>query len=228
MEARRMSTICTLIPARRHSQGFPGKNRRLWEYGAIPSLGRPQDLIAVTTDDPILKLYAEREGFLVVDRPDHLATDTASMAAVVSHACQNLPSHDAVLIWQLTQPCRRQSTVNKAIQQWKDQREKGSVITVQRVPDHYLPNRVVGVWGDGSMVLPDHPAARRQDARPAYIRDGQAYVLTWRRALDADWYKGLCTAVIDDPPVPPPIDSEQDWIRAQAWLAEQKMMETTS
>jgi CMP-N-acetylneuraminic acid synthetase len=222
-----MPTILTLIPCRMASKGFPGKNRRLWEYGAIPTIGRPQDLIAVTTDDPLIAKYAEREGFLVVHRPPELATDTASMAAVVSHACHNLPSHDAVLIWQLTQPCRRQATVNKAIQQWKDQRERGSVITVQRIPDHYLPTRTVDVWQDKTLMLPDHHAARRQDARPAYIRDGQAYVLTWRRALDADWYKGLCTAVIDDPPVPPPIDTEVDWIRAQAWLREQKLQEAT-
>jgi CMP-N-acetylneuraminic acid synthetase len=219
-------TILTLIPTRRGSVGWPHKNRILWPY-AIPKIGRPQDLIAVTTDDPVIVAYAHKAGFLVVDRPAHLATDTASMAQVVAHACQNLPAHDAVVVWQLTQPCRRLSTVNAALNQWKQQREKGSVITVQKVPDHYLPTRVVDVWGDTSVKLPQQHAHRRQDARPAYIRDGHAYVITWRRALDGDWYQGLCTAYEDPDPVPLPIDSLEDWRKAQVWLAEQKMEATS-
>ena len=214
-------TILTLVPARLGSKGWPGKNRLLWPY-AKPRLGRPQDLIAVTTDDPELSKLAAREGFLVIDRPPELATDTAKMVDVVAHACHQLPPHDGVLVWQLTQPCRRRATMQRVIETWRNQRARGTVVTVQRVPDHYVPQRTVQVWANGMMVMNQDDAHRRQDAKPAYIRDGQAYLTTWRRALERNWYHGLCTAVIEREPLPLPIDTEQDWQIAKAYLSAPK------
>ncbi len=221
-EAMSEPSILVVLPARAGSKGFPGKNRILWDY-AQPPTDRGWTIV-LTTDDSELAIRGALLGYTVWERPDHLASDTASMADVVADVCRQMPPHDAVLIWQLTQPCRRLATVDKAIQQWVEQGRHGTVVTLQPVPDHYAPERMVTIGGDGhawgysSDVLTSISHRRRQDVERAYVRDGQAYVLDWERAIKGDWYDYTCTAVIEDQPVPLPIDSEQDWLIAKAWL----------
>ena len=97
-----------IIPARFGSKGFPLKNRELfkWTADSIPK-SRVGD-VWVTTDDDVIKLTAFDYGFGVIDRPDELAGDEASVRDTMVHAVETIgcSSYDLITMLYLTYPQR--------------------------------------------------------------------------------------------------------------------------
>lgn len=87
--------ICALLLGREGSQGFPGKNTH-------PVLGRPLvayplmaanaaksvDRVYISTDSPRLKEIASQYGAEIIDRPAHLANNTALGEHAYQHGYQ--------------------------------------------------------------------------------------------------------------------------------------------
>src|SRR5579862_3485056 len=97
-----MSDVCGIIPARGGSKGFPHKNLQLLR--GLPLIAhtilaaRHADLLdrfVVSTEDPEIRRISLQFGAEVIDRPPHLATDSATSEEVVLHALQYLgwPAH---------------------------------------------------------------------------------------------------------------------------------------
>ena len=70
---------------------------------------------------------------------------------------------------------------------------------------------------DGRLICwTSRPAARRQECRPAYSRDGTVYI-TRREIIEAgSLYGNKCVPLIIPHGESVNIDSEQDWERAEA------------
>ncbi len=110
-----MNTIA-LIPARGGSKGIPRKNLRpiagrpLIYYSIQACLAAPSvDVVAVSTDDEEIALFAERFGALVLMRPAELADDLTTLDPVIAFAViqaeKDLKTHfDVVVTVQPTAP----------------------------------------------------------------------------------------------------------------------------
>ena len=110
-----------LIPARKGSKGFPGKNLKLFEYTARII---PQDLIdrvTVLTDDPKIQNLCKKWNFKSLDRPDDVSNDTASTKSLIKWYIDHHISSDQIedfspiLVLYLTYPERTWSDVNQAV-----------------------------------------------------------------------------------------------------------------
>lgn len=109
--------MLTLVPARGGSKRLPRKNVRL--LAGVPLL--LWTLIpfrhlnpVVSSDDAAILSLAKEHGFDVIERPEDLATDTATSADVALHAL-DVTGEDSVLLLQPTTPYRDKGTVSKVL-----------------------------------------------------------------------------------------------------------------
>jgi N-acylneuraminate cytidylyltransferase len=225
--------VLGLIPARSGSKGLPGKNVR-------PLAGRPLiayavdaarrsgviDRVVVTTDAPEIAAVAREAGAEVpFMRPTDLAGDDTPMLPVITHAVATLEASgwaaDVVVLLQPTSPLRRPQTIAAAVEMLR-QTQADSVVSVIQLPQHFSPDyvmrieqgRLVPFLSEGSQIT------RRQDARPAYVRDGTVYCF-WRRTLTEhnSIYGRDCRPLVIAEEESITIDTAGDWEEAERRIA---------
>ena len=225
--------VLGLVPARGGSKGVPGKNVRplaghtLLEYTARAAReSGVLDRVILSTDSLEIADAGRRAGLEVpFMRPAALAADDTPMVPVVTHALAEVARHgwspDIVVLLQPTSPLRRSDHIRDAVNLL---RETGadSVVTVVEVPPHLSPDYVMRLdegrlepfLADGERVT------RRQDARPAYSRDGTVYA--FRRSTveqSGGIYGDDCRPLLIDASDSLSIDSPADWDEAERRLA---------
>jgi CMP-N-acetylneuraminic acid synthetase len=228
-----VSRTLGIVPARGGSKGVPGKNLRLLagrsliEYTAHAAReSRVLDRTILSTDSTEIAEAGRRAGLEVPFlRPASLAQDDTPMLPVLRHAIDALAAEgwvaDVIVLLQPTSPLRRPSHVRDAVAMLRDS-DADSVVTVVEVPRHLSPDYVMRI--DGGLLqpfLPDgHRVTRRQDARPAYSRDGTVYAC-WRRTIEQfnSLYGERCQPLIVDAADSLSIDSLDDWDAAERRLA---------
>lgn len=229
-----MSHVLAIVPARGGSKGVPGKNVRtlagktLLEYTALAARDSGViDRIVLSTDSDEIAEAGKRAGLDVpFMRPSSLAQDDTPMLPVIQHAVETLASDgwttDVVVLLQPTSPLRRPAHVRDAVTTLH-QTNADSVVTVVELPRHLSPDYVMRI--DGGLLRPFLPegarVTRRQDARPAYSRDGTVYAC-WRATLEkwGNIYGERCQPLILDAADSLSIDSPADWAEAERRLAE--------
>jgi CMP-N,N'-diacetyllegionaminic acid synthase len=123
-------------------------------------------------------------------------------------------------VLQPTSPLRRAEHIRRAVEQLVDT-SADSVVTVVELPRHLSPDYVMRI-ADGRLhpFLPDGMAiTRRQDARPAYVRDGTVYAC-WRETIEraGSIYGSDCRPLLVDAHDSLSIDSMDDWQEAERRL----------
>ncbi|EFQ84218.1 3-deoxy-D-manno-octulosonate 8-phosphate phosphatase, YrbI family [Aeromicrobium marinum DSM 15272] len=183
--------VCAIIPARGGSKGVPRKNLR--ELGGEPLVGRAVrtlrevggiDAVIVSTDDEEIADAGRGYGALVIERPRHLAGDSASSESALRHALDELGSYgsvpDVTVFVQATSPFITPADVDRAIALVRTG-ECDVAFSVARSHAH--------LWRDG----PDGPVgvnhdtttrARRQDREAEFVETGAFYVLRTRGFLE--------------------------------------------
>lgn len=187
-------TATALILARGGSKGVPRKNARLvagrpcieWTIDDA-HVAQHVDLVAVSTDDPEIARIAERAGAIVIERPPHLATDTARVDEAARHAIETLEADGRrtpaapIAILYANVPVRPPGLIDRALALLTES-ACDSVQSYAPVAKHHPwwtarlddDARVTPWQGD---VL-NHNVFRRQDLPPAYIPDAGAIALT--------------------------------------------------
>lgn len=228
-----MSRVLGLVPARGGSKGVPGKNlrllagRTLLDYVAGAALDSGViDRLVLSTDSEAIADAGRRAGLDVPFlRPASLSQDDTPMLPVVQHAVAALDGAgwpaDIVVLLQPTSPLRRPSHVRDAVTLLRETKAD-SVVTVVELPRHLSPDYVMRIE-DGLLrpFLPDGArVTRRQDARPAYSRDGTVYAC-WTSTIDrwGSLYGERCQPLIVDAADSLSIDSPDDWAEAERRLA---------
>ncbi len=228
-----MSGVLGLIPARGGSKGVPGKNvrplagRTLLDYAAEAARGSGViDRVVLSTDAPEIAEAGRRAGIVdVVVRPSDLAADDTPMLPVIAHVLETLAADgwhpDIVVLLQPTSPLRRPEHIRRAVSLLIES-EADSVVTVVEVPRHLSPDYVMRI-DDGHLVpfLPDGArVTRRQDARPAYAREGTVYAFR-RNALEryGSIYGADCRPLLIDARESLSIDTPDDWQDAERRIA---------
>jgi CMP-N,N'-diacetyllegionaminic acid synthase len=224
--------VLGLVPARGGSKGVPDKNVRplaghtLLEYTARAAReSGVLDRIILSTDSPDIAEAGRRAGLEVpFMRPAALAADDTPMVPVIQHALTEVSgqgwSPDIVVLLQPTSPLRRPDHIRDAVRMLRDT-SADSVVTVVDVPRHLSPDYVMRIEaGRLKPFLPDGArVTRRQDARPAYSRDGTVYA--FRRSTierTGGIYGDDCRPLLIDASDSLSIDSPADWDEAERLL----------
>ena len=148
------------------------------------------------------------------------------MQPVIEHAVAWLEAEGwspaIILVLQPTSPLRRPRHVARAVELLYET-DADSVVSAVELPRHVSPEYVMRIE-DGRLVpfLPEGSAVtRRQDARPAYVRDGTVYAC-WRRTLigQRSLYGGNCHPLVLSTAETLTIDSSDDWSEAERRIGE--------
>ena len=225
--------VLGLVPARGGSKGVPGKNVRplaghtLLEYTARAAReSGVLDRVILSTDSLEIADAGRRAGLEVpFMRPASLAADDTPMVPVIQHALAETAKHgwspDIIVLLQPTSPLRRADHIRDAVTLLRESKAD-SVVTVVAVPRHLSPDYVMRIdEGKLKPFLPDGArVTRRQDARPAYSRDGTVYAFT-RAALEKSGgiYGDDCRPLLIDSRQSLSIDTQDDWDEAERVLA---------
>jgi CMP-N-acetylneuraminic acid synthetase len=159
-------------------------------------------------------------------RPADLARDDTPMLPVLRHAIDALAAEGwvptFVVLLQPTSPLRRGTHVREALDLLRTS-GADSVVTVVEVPRHFTPDYVMRIeQGTLKPFLPEGAkVTRRQDARPAYSRDGTVYAFR-RETLDrfGSIYGHDCRPIVIAAEDSLSIDTPSDWAEAERRLAE--------
>ncbi len=227
-----MGHVLALVPARGGSKSMPDKNMRplagrtLLEYAAeAAAASGVVDRSVLSTDSERIAAEGRRAGLEVPFlRPAALAGDDTPMLPVIEHALDAL-EHDGwaaevVLLLQPTSPLRRPEHIRAVVQQLRDS-GADSVVTVVELPRHFSPDYVMRV-DDGRLVpflAEGGSVTRRQDARPAFVRDGTVYAF-WSRTVreTRSIYGRDCRPLVLSARDSMTIDTPDDWNEAERRL----------
>jgi CMP-N,N'-diacetyllegionaminic acid synthase len=224
--------VLALVPARGGSKGVPDKNvrsiagRTLLDYVAAAAReSGVVDRIVLTTDSEAVAEKGRVAGLEVPFlRPPRLAQDDTPMLPVLQHALDEIAAAgwvpDIVVLLQPTSPLRRPGHITAAVDLLRST-GADAVVTVVELPRHLSPDYVMRI--DGGRLVPflseGARIARRQDARPAYVRDGTVYAFR-PDAIDryGSFYGEDCRPLLVDPADSLSIDTPADWAAAEARL----------
>jgi CMP-N-acetylneuraminic acid synthetase len=231
--------VLGVVTARAGSKAIPGKNTRLlagqplitYTFDAARASG-VFDRLILSTDDPQAAALARECGCEVpFMRPPALAADDTPHLPVLQHALTWLRDHDAyapdwVMILQPTSPLRQPRHIREAVDLGVAV-AADSVVSVDEIPAHFNPMRVVTIdehgWARlfvGGMPVNKRPA-RRQDAPKGWVLNGAIYL--FRPALlfcpiEPNLYGDKVAAYRMSPPYGFNIDEPEDWATAEHLL----------
>ncbi|MET0783646.1 MAG: acylneuraminate cytidylyltransferase [Leifsonia flava] len=184
--------VVAIIPARAGSKGLPGKNST--PVGGVPlivravrsALAAPSiDRVVVTTDGDAIAALARDAGADVVQRPQHLAGDTASSESALLHALASIEDEtgalpEATVFIQATSPFIDAADLEVAVRTVLD-RDADVVFSAVESHSFLWRARPDGTGtGTGTVEGVNHSAAvrpRRQDRDVEYRETGAFYVL---------------------------------------------------
>lgn len=223
--------ILGIVPARGGSKGIPGKNIRsldgkpLIQYSVEAARSSNLvDRLILSTDSAEIAEVGKALGVEVPFlRPRDLAQDDTPMLPVLEHALQFVEMEgwqpDIILLLQPTAPLRRAEHIQQAVKLLVDS-NCDSVVSVVEVPRHYVPDFVLRLEEGKLKPFLDTPlATRRQDARPAYSRDGTIYAF-WRDVLfnKHSIYGDDCRPILIPHDQSCNLDTMSDWQEAEKKL----------
>ncbi|WP_407423110.1 cytidylyltransferase domain-containing protein [Methanobrevibacter sp.] len=195
--------ILVVIPARGGSKGIPRKNIRLLNNRPLISyaIGTARssqyvDDVVLTTDDSEIALIAEKFGASVVRRSHNLSDDNIPLEPVIYNAMVQkeklaFDEYDIVITLQPTSPLIKPSTLDNAIEKFKDF-SVDSVISV--VDDRHLN------WGydeDNNRYFPIYSQRVDRQLLPKSFKETGAILATRRSFVHEDSCLGTNVDLIE-------------------------------
>jgi CMP-N-acetylneuraminic acid synthetase len=179
--------VLAVILARAGSKGLPDKNalslggRPMISYTLEPARqSRLLDAVCVTTDSRKVTDIARSAGVLVVDRPAHLATDTATVDSAARHAVEAYEqqrrgvTHVAILYANV--PIRAAGIIDRTLDHLIET-GADSVRTLVPVSKQH-PDWLHRLSDDRMTAFRENSIYRRQDLEPLYYHDGAVVAVT--------------------------------------------------
>lgn len=224
--------VLGIIPAREGSRGIPEKNirllagRPLLEYTVKAAFSSGViDRLILSTDSEKIASLGRRLGVEVPFlRPKELAQDETPMLPVLQHAVSFLEERgwfsEIVVLLQPTAPLRKPQHIRDALSLLRST-HCDSVVSVTEIPLHFSPDYVMKIV-DGKLLnfLPEgKQLTRRQEARPAYSRDGTVYAVRRDVLMDRYTLYGTdCRPLLIPREESITLDTWEDWERAERRL----------
>ncbi len=224
-----------VIPARGGSKAIPRKNSQLflgkpllvWTVECAKRSQVCDRIILSTDDDEMASLGQEAGAEVLFRRPVDLATDQAPTAPVVRHALQWLKDREGwtpsrVVVLEPTAPARQPWQIDESMT-LLEQRGADSVASISAVPHHYVPQKLLRLQPDHTIVGISGTAIRdmihrRQDLEPCYAFNGLIFGCTseliWHDPPTL-WGQHV-TAYVTDSKYQIDLDQPEDWAAAES------------
>ena len=174
-------TICAIVPMRHDSRRVPGKNYRsfagkplyhqvILQLQSCPGISQ----IVIDTDSEIIREDARRcfPRVRIVDRPEHLRSDTTPMNDVLLHSVRSFEA-DFYLQTHSTNPLLQSTTIARAIDQLTQNHPAfDTLFSVTRVQSR--------LWDSLARAINHNPAIllRTQDLPPVFEENSCLYIFT--------------------------------------------------
>lgn len=208
-ENRRKPFILGVIPARGGSKGIKRKNLRsicgkplvYWSIAAAKD-SKLLDRFVVSTEDEEIKNTASHFNAEVLDRPQHLASDSATTVSLLQHIVKNDIKADIIVLLQPTSPIRDGALIDRCIRGFLD--NKGDVAATGF-------NTLQYEWGTNQNVP-------RQKLKGWFYDDGNVYVFKSSLLKRGIWAGGKKIPVAVDKIYNYEIDDEIDILIVEALL----------
>ncbi len=223
--------LLALITARGGSKRVLGKNIRplggepllVWSMRAVNGVPEICDTLVSTDSAEIAGVARDRGAIVPWLRPPELSTDIASSADVCLHALdwyENVKGAvDGLLLLQPTSPFRSREMIARGIELFRIH-DRRPVIGVSPAASHPL-------WCfhvEGQRLRPFLDGVRQvrsQDLPAAFVLNGSFYLVTPQQLRErrAFYHEDVVPLVSEDPAEGIDIDTEWDWLLAQAVLS---------
>ena len=223
------------MPARGGSKGLPRKNIRLiynkpliyWTIKA--ALGSKYiDNVVVSTDDKEIADLSKQFGAEVpFIRPPELALDHSLRNEVISHALEQLPGFDFVILLQPTSPLRTNTHIDEAFELFLRSKAKSCVSVVEQ---HPTPEWIFSMNSNDRLerIKESTKSTNRQALPKYYSLDGSIYITSVQNFFDSS----SIDPFTDDDVVPyimpkkysVDIDDEEDFQLVELKLSQNKQL----
>ena len=220
--------VTAIVPVRGGSKGIPGKN--LKRIGGMTLLERAialgktspwVDRVVVSTDDPAMQVIAQAQGVASPGlRPAHLATDSATTAAVVEHVLSECGVGGGyILLLQATAPLRRLADLDAFCRAF----EAGDAEAMASVTLHDEPRPEKLKRIENGLIVPYAGEAHegpRQSLPQPYRLNGAFYLIGREAFLREKRFLPTRTAAFIMPPERSHnLDSMTDWLILETMVA---------
>jgi len=222
-----------LIPARGGSKGIPGKNIKYlngkpliyYTLDAARSVASPENICISTDSDDIIHAVRDYGLDVPFKRPGDLATDTAGSYEVILHAIdfyeQNGINYDRVVLLQPTSPLRTGAHIKEALSLY----QPGLDMVVSVKIAHGNPYLNLFEENEEGFLSRSKSGSftRRQDCPVVYEYNGAIYVINVQSLINrplANFLKIRKYLMSEETSID--IDSEFDWIVAEAFLSRER------
>jgi len=224
--------ILIVIPARGGSKRIPRKNvrimcgRPLIQYSLDNALSLSQkyetDVVVSTDDEEVENIAGKRQGIRVLKRPEELARDSITLDPVIYDALCRVEEekgfkYDLVLTMQATSPTLKKETLLAAVEEFI----AGDLDTMISVV-----NRTHLSWKEeNGKIVKNYEKRLNSQELPKNFQETGGFLLSRRTVVNRDSRIGEKVGVYEiDSFEAVDIDTEEDWIVAEAILRRKRIL----
>lgn len=184
--------IYYLIPARKNSKGFPGKNRKLLSFTLDNIPEENKSSVIVSTDDEFIVDFVKNKHHKVKihRRSDAVSSDIASPKDIVVEVTKDFKMRpdDEIITMYLTYPERKHEDVEKIYKFFKS--HNGSSLLCASNPDFHPYRAYYALEGYRGKKVVEHDLHRRQDYPKCFIANHFVSIIKveYVNAIDENLY----------------------------------------
>ena len=184
-------TFLAIIPARGGSKRLPRKNvldlngKPLIAYSIEAGLDSSYiDKVVVTSDDDEILTISKKYGAVTINRPNELASDTATTFDAIKHAVDNYEKYDYIVLLQPTSPLRDGDHIDKAIE-LLESKNADAIVSVCKMDHSPLWSNTLDESLSMAGFLKDEALNKRsQDLEKYYRLNGAIYICKTEKLLE--------------------------------------------
>jgi len=221
----------TVIPARGGSKRLKQKNileldgKPLisWTIEAAKSSKYLTNVVVSSDDDAILAL-AKENGVTALQRPIHLASDTASTVDVLKHTLEIYSGYEYIVLLQTTSPLRDSKHIDEAIVLLEEKRADAVVSVCKTEHSPLWTNTLAQNMSMEGFMKKELYNSRSQDLEEFYRLNGAIYICKVEKFLEEETLfleKNIYAYVMQND-VSVDIDTRVDFLLCEALIKERK------
>ena len=186
-------TFLAIIPARGGSKRLPCKNilglngKPLIAYSIESGLNSKYiDKVVVSSDDDEILTISKRYGAVTINRPNELASDTATTFDAIKHTVDNCEKYDYIVLLQPTSPLRDEKHIDEAIE-LLELKKADAVVSVCKMDHSPLWSNTLSDSLSMTGFLKDEALNQRsQDLEEYYRINGAIYICNTGKLLEEE------------------------------------------
>ena len=186
-------TFLAIIPARGGSKRLPRKNvldlngKPLIAWSIKAGLNSKYiDKVVVSSDDDEILTISKRYGAVTINRPNELASDTATTFDAIKHTVDNCEKYDYIVLLQPTSPLRDEKHIDKAIE-LLELKKSDAVVSVCKMDHSPLWSNTLSDSLSMTGFLKDEALNQRsQDLEEYYRINGAIYICNTGKLLEEE------------------------------------------